>query len=141
MEKKSSVGIKVIGIIDIIFGIVGIPFLVYGLWSFLVGIFNIFGNGLIYLIFSIPFILGGAIGIILTISGIWKLKLQEKGRKLNLYLSPLVAIAAYFAFYFIIFGRALSDSLTNILCLLIAICFFILHIWYLTRPNIKEQFN
>lgn len=141
MKKTRTTGITILGIIDIIIGIVGLPFLMYGLWSFFGGILNIFGNGLMYLIFSIPFILGGTTGLISIMSGIWKLKLKEKGRRLNIYLSPLVAVAAYFGFYFIIFGITLSYLLTNIFCLLISVSFFILCIWYLTRSNIKEQFN
>lgn len=142
MSDGRPIGITIIGIADIIIGIVGLPFLAYGFWSFFVGLFNIFGQfGLMYLIFSIPFILGGVLGIILIMSGIWKLKLREKGRKVNLYLSPLVAIAAYFGFYFIIFGKTSSYSLTNISCLLISLSFLGLHIWYLTRPKVKEQFK
>jgi len=140
MEKNRPLGVTIIAITDIIIGIVGVPFLVYGLWSFLM-VFSGQPEATIYLIFSIPFILGGAIGIILIMSGIWKLKLKDRGRKFNLYLSPFVAVAAYCAFIFIIQGITLSYSLAKELSFLISLFYFISHIWYLTHPKVRALFS
>jgi len=142
MESKRLLGITVLGVIDIIFGIIGLPFLICGFGSVFLSILNIFNQyAIMYLLFGIPFVLGGGLGVVLIMAGVWKLKLKEKGRKISLYLSPLIAIAMCFALPFIGIGRRLSSTITNLAYLLIPVIFLVAHLWYLTRPKVKEQFK
>lgn len=165
MEKKRSVGITILSSIEILIGILGIPFYHWGL------AFTIGGGSFFFLYPDEP---GGSlvfgIGIIMLFiasfclfagwTGLRLLRLNPKARKANLVIVPI--------WLFIILGWAMSPIIQDIIhptrwkiytfmgayeptisnrIFLSVVCIGIITLpmvgisWYLTRPKIKEQFK
>jgi hypothetical protein len=123
MEKKRSVGVTVISVIEVLLG------LKWG-WSsftaFLSQTSISFIHILLLIISALPIVLG-----ILTF------QLKPIGRKLNLIFSPLIAFLLFLSFVSLFIFNPLWEFLSGIYTLLITTFL----IYFFTRPKVKEQFK
>jgi len=138
MEKKRSVGVTVIGVVDLLFGTL---LLIWGIGSALVMFFDRAYIGILscipLLIISLGFIQAGRLIY----------KLNVKAIKRNIFIS---IIGILFVLIFVFAMRNWTDgSLLEIifnsglysLVILILFVYFVWSIVYLTRPKVKEQFR
>ncbi|MBL7071218.1 MAG: hypothetical protein ISS26_03485 [Candidatus Omnitrophica bacterium] len=139
MEKKRSVGVIVISILEVVVGVMGL----YPIWNrFLSFEFNIAG-----LVYDIRY-LGLLFMIIL---GIGTFQLKPVSRKLQIVLSPLTSIFIYL----LLIGIAPSQKIADIIIFwgikdipfrfivmgLQIILIAVILIYFFTRPEVKKQFK
>ena len=144
MEKKRSIGITIVGVIQIIFGIQGTFSLLRALLSFQITgiIFGIWGPFLIWL-------------------GIGMLNLKSFARKANLFMAPvfsLVPLTFIVASVFNSLGYLVKNNIkvglwtvgqgwgvssigSGIIFILIVLAINFCWVYFLTRPKVKEQFK
>lgn len=140
IEKKSLMGIKIIGIIEILFGIFGFIGIIFSLYMGAMSHFPWFGRpddpieakrlcGVFFCVFGFlvcsPFFL-------FLFSGFGLLKLRNWAKIMSLILFPLTIVAFYYLRY------PLSLSLFWAIPFIL---FFAFSLFYLTRSKVKEQFK
>lgn len=102
-QSKRFLGIKIIGILNIVIGLCGaIPMLAFGLWMFLGGLISLpftplknWGWGMFVILPGFLFTLGGIVLFVWFLSGIWILQLKPIGRKININWSPFLGAALF----------------------------------------------
>lgn len=129
MEQEFR-GIKIIGIVDSIFGY---SFLVYLLYCVIFELFRPENNGtyIAALAAGVSLLL---IGIVLIMLGRLILKLNSQARKANIFLAVLFIVS--FLGSFLQFQSQASELLKSFL-----IIYFIWVIFYLNCPKVTEQFK
>jgi len=80
-----------------------------------------------------------AIGLLLFYAGIGLLKLKDWSRKVVIYLNIFLIIYAYSLL--IVFKVKLHKDVIGLLLFVLVNIYFIVPIYYFTRPKVKEQFK
>lgn len=142
MEKKSLIGLKVLGWLLII-GIISIYSYIKVLTaptgiSDAVEKWNSMNINYTSFSYTLIMVVGIGASIISFIAGILILKLKEIGRKLDIYSSGA----------FILYGLCVTtyhlirkSDMSVIIPFQFSLMFYIVFIYYLTRPKVKEQFK
>jgi len=156
MEKKRSVGIAAVGIIEILIGILGVLGCIYA-WQVVNDLHAIGDTGgssegmsaKVGLLFIAPFIIGSLSGVLFLFLGMLVLTLKPIARMVHIILSPIISIL------FILFllgnyvllemnGTIKSFFAPTVLIMIggiITIISMVGMIYFFTRPKVKEQFS
>lgn len=143
MAQRRPVGITVLGIADLIVGLIGsATFLIYGLGAFFFYLLRyVFGVEIFRPLRFIFLTFSEAIYLALFFSGIWLLELKREARTLFLYLSPLIGAVLFYSLYKGLLVAGLSDTLAIQASVVLTSFFLIINISYLNIPKVKEQFR
>jgi len=149
MEKKRSVGVTILGWLEILIGGIGSIFFVLSFYVYLHAIYllKIGSNsgdqlgvdlGFLFSVMTFP-------SLFILVSGIGILRCSSWARKMNIVVIPLVLILVTVflsqgALWEIRRGNLWAGTTILGLFLAIGIVIF-LKVWYLTRPKVKEQFK
>lgn len=141
MADKRPVGIRILGIANLTVGLIGAAlFLIYWFWSFFVYLFRyVFGIETFRPLRFILLTFSAAIYLALFTSGIWLLNLKREGRKLFLFLSPLIGTVLFYSIYKALLIADLSDTLAIQASVFLTAIFLIINILYLNISKVKGQ--
>ena len=126
MEKKKSIGVMILTLLILIFGLITTYFAIIGIRLFPSGLFkNLPALKLVWIL--LPF------GILYIASGIGILFLKEWGRKMLLMTSPFI----FLIYLLLLIIGGIDMRIMTILYVLMPILF----LYFFTRPKVKEQFK
>lgn len=141
MAQKRPFGITILGVTDLIVGLIGsVAVFIYGLWAFSYYLLRYIFRVEVFRPLRFIFLsFSEAICLSLFLSGIWLLKLRREARVLFLFLSPLIGAVLFYGIYkgFLFMGS--SEKLASQTSVLLTSTFLIINISYLNLPKVKEQ--